>query len=192
MFDFFLLRGCMGPEHNRPSTVLLENACWNDACGMMWWKVSVLRSLDHPNVLRFIGVMYKDKMLSLVTGLYPPHSCCLYPPDTRASWNYLNRLSTVHLVLDCKTANFVFIRFVFFFRDVQYILLPVFVEVFCVYPKIWWCHKRPFSAVSSEMREHTRNPMHALTLSTWRHIYVTWQQHLKTAVWGINVLPLGN
>jgi len=33
-------------------------------------KVSVLRSLDHPNVLRFIGVMYKDKMLSLVTGLY--------------------------------------------------------------------------------------------------------------------------
>jgi len=29
----------------------------------------VLRSLDHPNVLRFIGVLYKDKRLSLVTGL---------------------------------------------------------------------------------------------------------------------------
>jgi len=28
----------------------------------------VLRSLDHPNVLRFIGVMYKDKTLSFVTG----------------------------------------------------------------------------------------------------------------------------
>ena len=34
-----------------------------------WMKVSVLRSLDHPNVLRFIGVMYKEKKLSLLTGL---------------------------------------------------------------------------------------------------------------------------
>jgi len=33
-------------------------------------KVSVLRSLEHPNVLRFIGVLYKDKTLSLVTGLF--------------------------------------------------------------------------------------------------------------------------
>lgn len=30
-------------------------------------EVSVLRSLDHPNVLRFMGVLYKDKKLILVT-----------------------------------------------------------------------------------------------------------------------------
>ena len=30
----------------------------------------MLRSLEHPNVLRFIGVLYKDKTLSLVTGLF--------------------------------------------------------------------------------------------------------------------------
>ena len=34
-------------------------------------QVSVLRSLDHPNVLRFLGVLYKDKKLNLVTGT--PH-----------------------------------------------------------------------------------------------------------------------
>jgi len=32
-------------------------------------KVSVLRSVDHPNVLRFIGILYKDKRLCFVTGL---------------------------------------------------------------------------------------------------------------------------
>lgn len=31
-------------------------------------EVSVLRKLDHPNVLHFIGVLYKDKRLNLVTG----------------------------------------------------------------------------------------------------------------------------
>lgn len=30
-------------------------------------EVSVLRSLDHPNVLKLLGVMYKDKKLNLVT-----------------------------------------------------------------------------------------------------------------------------
>jgi len=35
-------------------------------------KVSVLRSLDHPNVLQFIGILYKDKTLNIVTGQ------CLY------------------------------------------------------------------------------------------------------------------
>jgi len=28
----------------------------------------VLRSLNHPNVLQFMGVLYKDKKLNLVTG----------------------------------------------------------------------------------------------------------------------------
>lgn len=31
-------------------------------------EVSVLRSLDHPNLLKFIGVLYKDKVLNIVTG----------------------------------------------------------------------------------------------------------------------------
>ncbi|KAK3083328.1 hypothetical protein FSP39_019544 [Pinctada imbricata] len=31
-------------------------------------EVSVLRSVDHPNVLKFLGVLYKDKKLNLVTG----------------------------------------------------------------------------------------------------------------------------
>lgn len=26
-----------------------------------------MRSLDHPNVLKFIGVLYKDKRLNLIT-----------------------------------------------------------------------------------------------------------------------------
>lgn len=30
-------------------------------------EVSVLRSLDHPNVLRFMGILYKDKKLNLIT-----------------------------------------------------------------------------------------------------------------------------
>lgn len=30
-------------------------------------QVAVLRSLKHPNVLRFVGVLYKDKRLHLVT-----------------------------------------------------------------------------------------------------------------------------
>ena len=31
-------------------------------------EVSVLRNLDHPNVLQFMGVLYKEKKLNLVTG----------------------------------------------------------------------------------------------------------------------------
>lgn len=32
-----------------------------------WLKVKVMRCLDHPHVLRFIGVLYKDKRLNLIT-----------------------------------------------------------------------------------------------------------------------------
>ena len=31
-------------------------------------QVSVLRQLDHPNVLQFMGVLYREKKLILVTG----------------------------------------------------------------------------------------------------------------------------
>ncbi len=32
------------------------------------FQVSVLRRLDHPHVLKFIGVLYREKILNLVTG----------------------------------------------------------------------------------------------------------------------------
>lgn len=30
-------------------------------------QVKVMRCLDHPNVLKFIGVLYKDKRLNFIT-----------------------------------------------------------------------------------------------------------------------------
>lgn len=36
-------------------------------CDVSAPQVKVMRSLDHPNVLKFIGVLYKDKKLNLLT-----------------------------------------------------------------------------------------------------------------------------
>lgn len=33
-----------------------------------FFQVALLKSLDHPNVLRFIGILYRDKILNLITG----------------------------------------------------------------------------------------------------------------------------
>ncbi|XP_060081124.1 LIM domain kinase 1-like, partial [Ylistrum balloti] len=48
--------------------VLKEMCRFDEATQKSFLKeVSVLRSLDHPNVLQFLGVLYKDKKLNLVT-----------------------------------------------------------------------------------------------------------------------------
>ena len=50
--------------------VLKELFRFDEAAHKSFMKeVSVLRSLDHPNVLRFMGVLYKEKKLNLVTGM---------------------------------------------------------------------------------------------------------------------------
>ena len=41
------------------------------------FQVSVLRKLDHPNVLRFLGVLYRDKKLNMVTGQWLSVLCCV-------------------------------------------------------------------------------------------------------------------
>lgn len=34
---------------------------------MSAWQVKVMRCLEHPNVLKFIGVLYKDRRLNFIT-----------------------------------------------------------------------------------------------------------------------------
>lgn len=43
---------------------LRHNLLTSFVCVQVW----VLRGLSHPNVLRFIGILYKDKKLIIVTG----------------------------------------------------------------------------------------------------------------------------
>ncbi|XP_043924756.1 LIM domain kinase 2 [Protopterus annectens] len=48
--------------------VMKELICCDEDTQKTFLKeVKVMRSLDHPNVLRFIGVLYKDKRLNLIT-----------------------------------------------------------------------------------------------------------------------------
>lgn len=90
-------------------------------------EVAVLRSLSHSNVLRFIGVLYRDKKLHLVTEYVPGgslkdliHNCELVLPwecrirfakDIACGMNYLHSKNIIHrdlnslncLVRDDKT-----------------------------------------------------------------------------------------
>ncbi|XP_075983639.1 LIM domain kinase 1 isoform X2 [Anticarsia gemmatalis] len=75
-------------------------------------EVAVLRSLKHPNVLRFVGVLYKDKRLHLVTEyvaggtlhqLIQDSSVCLswrdrarLARDVSAGVGYLHRMNVIH------------------------------------------------------------------------------------------------
>lgn len=55
-------------------------------------EVAVLRSLSHPNVLRFIGVLYKDKRLHLVTEYIAGGTLQQLLHDTRVHISWLERV----------------------------------------------------------------------------------------------------
>ncbi|XP_028170531.1 LIM domain kinase 1-like, partial [Ostrinia furnacalis] len=75
-------------------------------------EVAVLRSLSHPNVLRFVGVLYRDKRLHLVTEYVPGgtlHQLIQDPGrvlgwrararlarDVAAGVGYLHRMNVIH------------------------------------------------------------------------------------------------
>lgn len=46
---------------------LKAEKCSTRSVSLPTLQVKVMRSLDHPHVLRFIGVLYKDKRLNLIT-----------------------------------------------------------------------------------------------------------------------------
>ncbi|XP_037872316.1 LIM domain kinase 1 isoform X2 [Bombyx mori] len=58
-------------------------------------EVAVLRSLHHPNVLRFVGVLYKDKRLHLVTEYVAGGTLhqLLQDPSASLSWACRGRLA---------------------------------------------------------------------------------------------------
>lgn len=58
-------------------------------------EVAVLRSLSHSNVLRFIGVLYRDKKLHLVTEFVPGGSLkdIIHNNDLTLPWEYRVRFA---------------------------------------------------------------------------------------------------
>lgn len=75
-------------------------------------EVAVLRSLSHNNVLRFIGVLYRDKKLHLVTEFIPGGSLkelihdsdlvlpweqrILFAKDIACGMSYLHSMNIIH------------------------------------------------------------------------------------------------
>ncbi|KAG8597039.1 hypothetical protein GDO81_002151 [Engystomops pustulosus] len=73
-------------------------------------EVKVMRSLDHPNVLRFIGVLYKDRRLNLLTEFIecgtlkdflrgdpcPWHQKVSFAKDISCGMAYLHSMSIIH------------------------------------------------------------------------------------------------
>nr|XP_028564160.1 LIM domain kinase 1 isoform X1 [Podarcis muralis] len=82
-------------------------------------EVKVMRCLEHPNVLRFIGVLYKDKRLNFITeyikggtlrgiiknmdGQYPWSQRVSFAKDIAAGMAYLHSMNIIHR--DLNTHN---------------------------------------------------------------------------------------
>jgi len=54
--------------------------------------VALLKSLDHPNVLRFIGVLYRDKILNLITEYISGGTLRQVLKDKRKELSWLQRV----------------------------------------------------------------------------------------------------
>ncbi|XP_053729124.1 LIM domain kinase 1a isoform X6 [Synchiropus splendidus] len=75
-------------------------------------EVKVMRCLDHPNVLKFIGVLYKDKRLNFITEYikggtlreiikkmdcsYPWNQRVSFAKDIAAGMSYLHSMNIIH------------------------------------------------------------------------------------------------
>ncbi|XP_064157359.1 LIM domain kinase 1-like [Anguilla rostrata] len=75
-------------------------------------EVKVMRCLDHPNVLRFIGVLYKDKRLNFITeyirggtlrdiiknmdSMYPWKQRVSFAKDIASGMAYLHSMNVIH------------------------------------------------------------------------------------------------
>ncbi|XP_039612892.1 LIM domain kinase 1a isoform X2 [Polypterus senegalus] len=75
-------------------------------------EVKVMRCLDHPNVLKFIGVLYKDKRLNFITeyikggtlrdiikkmdSKYPWNQRVSFAKDIAAGMTYLHSMNIIH------------------------------------------------------------------------------------------------
>ncbi|XP_063002824.1 LIM domain kinase 1 isoform X2 [Elgaria multicarinata webbii] len=82
-------------------------------------EVKVMRCMEHPNVLRFIGVLYKDKRLNFITeyikggtlrgiiknmdGQYPWSQRVSFAKDIAAGMAYLHSMNIIHR--DLNTHN---------------------------------------------------------------------------------------
>ncbi|KAL4608411.1 LIM domain kinase 1-like isoform X2 [Arapaima gigas] len=93
--------------------VMKELLRFDDDTQMTFLKeVKVMRCLDHPNVLKFIGVLYKDKRLNFISEYikggtlrdvitdmdckYPWNRRVGYAKDIAAGMSYLHSMSIIH------------------------------------------------------------------------------------------------
>ncbi|KAK2574400.1 LIM domain kinase 1 [Acropora cervicornis] len=64
-------------------------------------EVALLKSLNHPNVLRFIGILYKDKVLNLIIELSWLQRV-KFAKDIAAGMAYLHSMNVMHRDLNSK------------------------------------------------------------------------------------------